>query len=232
MENKARLHPLIATAAVAVILASAVATAVFLGWLPRSDSASSGSPGTAVVETAPAPGTTPPETATPAPKPAVRAEAPVKPKPVAAKPKPKPEPVPAPAEVATESQPAMAAEPEPASVPPVCGNCGVVEFVHPLEEPAAPGAGMIGTVVGGVVGGLVGNQVGSGDGKKLATAAGAVGGAIAGRHLEQSRRGQSMIYEIGVRFEDGRLQTFTQNTPPSVRAGQRVRVTAGTVFPE
>ena len=230
MENKARLHPLIATAAVAVILASAVATAVFLGWLPRSESASSGSPGTAVVETAPAAGTTSPETATPAPKPTVRAEAPVKPKPVAAKPKPKPEP--APAEVATESQPAMAAEPEPAAVPPVCGNCGVVEFVHPLEEPAAPGAGMIGTVVGGVVGGLVGNQVGSGDGKKLATAAGAVGGAMAGRHLEQSRRGQAVIYEIGVRFEDGRLQTFTQNTPPSVRAGQRVRVTAGTVFPE
>ncbi|HXF08129.1 MAG TPA: glycine zipper 2TM domain-containing protein [Candidatus Acidoferrales bacterium] len=156
----------------------------------------------------------------------------MKPKPVAAKPKPKPESVPAPAEVATESQPVLTAEPEPAAAPPVCGNCGVVEFIHPLEKPAAPGAGMIGTVIGGVVGGLVGNQVGSGNGKKLATAAGAVGGALAGRHLEQSRRAQAMIYEIGVRFEDGRIQTFTQNTPPSVRAGQRVRVTAGTVFPE
>ena len=223
--HERRLHPLVAAAAVSVILASTVGAAVFMGWLPRSDSASPDVPPAQVVEAAP-------EAATPAPtpKPSVRAEAPAKPKPAATK--PKPQPAPAPVETAIEPQPVTAAAPAPAAAAPVCGNCGVVEFVQPLEEPAAPGAGMIGTVVGGVVGGLLGNQVGSGDGKKLATAAGAVGGAMAGRRIEQSRGGQATSYEIGVRFEDGRLQTFTQNTPPSVRAGQRVRVTAGTVFPE
>jgi uncharacterized protein YcfJ len=219
-----RLHPLIAAAAVSVILASMVGIAVFTGWLPRSDSAATGVPETPVAETAPAPHA--PE---PSPKPAVRAEAPVKHK---AAPRPKPEPAPEPVAAAAEAEPVAATAPAPVAAPPACGNCGVVEYIQPHEQPTNPGAGMIGTVVGGVVGGVLGNQVGSGKGKKLATAAGAVGGALAGRRIEQSRRGQPMSYEIGVRFEDGRLQTFTQDTPPSVSAGQRVRVTAGTVFPE
>jgi outer membrane lipoprotein SlyB len=224
--NQRRLHPLIAAAAVSVILASMVGIAVFMDWLPRSDSAATGIPAAPVAETAPEPEATAP--ASPPPKPAVRAEAPVRHKPVAAKPKPVPEPE----EAAAVPQPVAAAEPTPVAALPTCGNCGVVEYVQPREQPASPGAGMIGTVVGGVVGGVLGNQVGSGKGKKLATAAGAVGGALAGRRIEQSRRGQAMSYEIGVRFEDGRLQTFTQDTPPNVSAGQRVRVTAGTVFPE
>ncbi|MFZ5533014.1 MAG: glycine zipper 2TM domain-containing protein [Pseudomonadota bacterium] len=223
--NERRLHPLIAAAAVSVILASMVGIAVFMGWLPRSDSAATGLPGSPVAETTPVP-----PAAEPPPKPAMRADAPVKHKTVAAK--PKPEAIPTPVQAAAEPQPVAATEPAPVAAPPACGNCGVVEYIQPHEQPASPGAGMIGTVVGGVVGGVLGNQVGSGKGKKLATAAGAVGGALAGRRIEQSRRGQVMSYEIGVRFEDGRLQTFTQDTPPNVSAGQRVRVTAGTVFPE
>lgn len=224
MESKSnRLHPLVAAAAGSVILLSLVGIAVFMGWLPRSDPASPDIPDVSVAETA---SSAPALTAEPEPaRPAVRAEAPVKPRkttemrPAAHSPEPKAAPV---AEVAPASP----------SAPPVCGNCGVVEFVQTHEQPASAGEGMIGTVVGGVVGGVLGNQVGSGDGKKLATAAGAVGGALAGRRIEQSRRARPVRYAIGVRFEDGRLQTFTQDIPPSVSPGQRVRVTAGTVFPE
>ncbi|WP_342315326.1 glycine zipper 2TM domain-containing protein [Lysobacter sp. FW306-1B-D06B] len=45
-----------------------------------------------------------------------------------------------------------------------------------------------GTVVGGLAGGLLGNQVGGGSGKKIATAAGAVGGAFAGRKIQDNQQ--------------------------------------------
>lgn len=46
-----------------------------------------------------------------------------------------------------------------------------------------------GMVAGAVVGGLLGSQVGGGDGKKLATVAGAVGGAFAGREIDRRHTG-------------------------------------------
>ena len=213
MESKPnRLHPLVAAAAGSVILLSLVGIAVFMGWLPRSDSASPDTPDVPVAEIA-----SPAPTAEPEPaKPAVRAEAPAKPRKTAESRPAAPAPVP-------KTVPVAEAVPVTPPAPPVCSNCGVVEFVQTHEQPASAGEGMIGTVVGGVVGGVLGNQVGSGDGKKLATAAGAVGGALAGRKIEQSRRARPVTYAIGVRFEDGRLQTFTQDIPPSVSPGQRVR---------
>lgn len=45
-----------------------------------------------------------------------------------------------------------------------------------------------GTVVGGLAGGLLGNQIGGGSGKKIATAAGAVGGAFAGRKIQDNQQ--------------------------------------------
>ncbi len=53
-----------------------------------------------------------------------------------------------------------------------------------------------GMVIGAVVGGLVGNQVGGGDGKKLATVAGAVGGAFAGREIDRRHTGGQKYTEI------------------------------------
>ena len=53
-----------------------------------------------------------------------------------------------------------------------------------------------GMVAGAVVGGLLGNQVGGGDGKKLATVAGAVGGAFAGRELDRRHTGGARYTEL------------------------------------
>ena len=56
-----------------------------------------------------------------------------------------------------------------------------------------------GTVAGGLVGGLLGNQVGGGSGKKIATAAGAVGGAFAGRKIQdnQQKKTETVIERRG-----------------------------------
>ncbi|MGO4260850.1 MULTISPECIES: glycine zipper 2TM domain-containing protein [Lysobacter] len=48
-----------------------------------------------------------------------------------------------------------------------------------------------GTAIGAVAGGLLGNQVGGGNGKKLATAAGAVGGAFAGRKIQEHQQNKT-----------------------------------------
>lgn len=48
-----------------------------------------------------------------------------------------------------------------------------------------------GTAIGAVAGGLLGNQVGGGNGKKLATAAGAVGGAFAGRKIQENQQNKT-----------------------------------------
>lgn len=48
-----------------------------------------------------------------------------------------------------------------------------------------------GTALGAVAGGLLGNQVGGGKGKKLATAAGAVGGAFAGRAIQEHQQNKT-----------------------------------------
>lgn len=225
--NPRRLHPLVATAAVSIILLSLVGIAAMMGWLPGSTSAPAIE--APLVEPSAEGGAPTPKSPVPVAKPAVRAEAPPKPHKAAPRHVAASEQQ---AEVAPAVTPAPVAEPVAAApAAPVCGNCGVVEFIQTRDKEGAQDKGVLGAVVGGVAGGLLGNQVGSGTGKKLATAAGAVGGALAGRRIEQARR-QAVYYEIGVRFEDGRLQTFSQDVAPSVTTGQRVRVTAGTVFPQ
>ncbi|MDR7098724.1 uncharacterized protein YcfJ [Lysobacter niabensis] len=48
-----------------------------------------------------------------------------------------------------------------------------------------------GTALGAVAGGLLGNQVGGGSGKKVATVAGAAGGAYAGRKIQQNQQNKT-----------------------------------------
>ncbi len=48
-----------------------------------------------------------------------------------------------------------------------------------------------GSVVGGLAGGLLGNQIGGGSGKKIATAAGAVGGVVAGRKIQENQQNKT-----------------------------------------
>ncbi|MBL8485821.1 MAG: glycine zipper 2TM domain-containing protein [Rhodocyclaceae bacterium] len=121
----------------------------------------------------------------------------------------------------------VAAPVPPAVAPaPVCRECGTVENVREVKTDGE-GSG-IGAVAGGVLGGILGTQVGNGRGRNLATLAGIVGGAYAGNRIEKSQR-TTVRYEATVRFDDGSTRSFTQDMPWSWRAGDRVRLSNGTL---
>ena len=79
----------------------------------------------------------------------------------------------------------------------------------------------IGPIGGALVGGLLGNQIGSGRGRTAATVVGAAGGAYAGNRMTS---GSSLVWIIGVRYDDGSLATIQQSASPGLRIGDRVRV--------
>jgi len=98
---------------------------------------------------------------------------------------------------------------------------GTVESIHEVVEQKDPtGAGLI---VGGLVGGGLGSLVGGGTGRTVATVVGALGGAYAGNRIEKSQ-GQ-VVYQIGIKYDDGSWATIRQATPSGLRIGDRVRVT-------
>jgi len=116
-------------------------------------------------------------------------------------------------------QPVLPQSPEPAVARapqrPICGNCGVIESVTPIEREGTPNG--VGVLAGGVLGAAVGNQVGDGNGKTLATILGAVGGAIGGNTVEK-RMKKVIHYQVLVRMEDGSSRTITQANSATVGA--------------
>jgi outer membrane lipoprotein SlyB len=222
MENQTkpnRIHPLMAAAAVSVMLVSLVGIAALTGVLPNSHST------VTPVATTPANGTA--STGAPEGIPhtladsgtkesmksaTVGATEPASPH-VALKaqtPKPVHRHASAPLTVAKAQQ--------------ICESCGTVESVRALQQAAKPSG--LGVVAGAVLGGVLGNQVGNGSGRTLATVAGAVGGGYAGNEVEK-RTHTSTSYEVRVRMEDGTIRTFTPAGQPDWRAGDRVRVVNG-----
>lgn len=63
------------------------------------------------------------------------------------------------------------------------------------------GTNIAGQVVGGVVGGLLGNQVGGGHGREVATAGGAIAGAIIGGRVQQQNSNKTQAQGRQVREE-------------------------------
>ena len=202
-EAKSGIHPLVASAAVAVIVLAGVGVAVFTGLLPGSS------------------GTNAPEALPEAPKVAevkVAPPAPVQARPVEAKPARPKAATPKPVQVAAAPQ----AVPVPVpAVPARCADCAVVESVQEVEvKGETTGAG---AVAGGVAGAVIGNQVGSKKTKTVARVIGAVGGAVIGHQVEKNVR-TTKRYDIALRMEDGALRTLSQEQPPTWRAGDKVRV--------
>jgi outer membrane lipoprotein SlyB len=205
MENTTaskRIHPLIGAAAISVIIASLVGVAALAGLLPNSH------------------GTAAPAATLAAPKVATLAE-----------------PVPVPEKPRVAAAPAVRHSPQPqdrtekysppakvAQARPVCSNCGTVESLHAVQEPAKPSG--LGIAAGAVVGGLLGNQVGGGNGKTLATVAGVVGGGFAGNEVEKRTR-STTTYNVHVRMQDGGIRTFPNAGGNAWQVGDRVRVVDG-----
>lgn len=106
----------------------------------------------------------------------------------------------------------------------ICGNCGTIEAVTPIQRDGA-GSG-VGVVAGGVLGAVVGNQVGDGTGKTLATILGGVAGGLAGNAVEKKMKKET-LFQVQVRMEDGSTRTLEQATAPTV--GARVIVEGNTL---
>lgn len=109
-------------------------------------------------------------------------------------------------------------------------NYGVIDSIQTVQADSNSPTG-VGAVVGGVVGGLLGNQIGGGSGRTVATAAGVVGGALAGNQVEKHNRGQTRtVYQVGVRLDNGGYQTIVQDSVANLYVGNRVRVENGVVY--
>jgi outer membrane lipoprotein SlyB len=235
-----KLHPLVATAAVAVIVVSVLGAIVLI---TDKVAANKGEDAPAPVATndtgAAAPPTAPAQSATP--DTTGSSEKPIAP--LASPPhktthttthttKPKPSeqiaeaspPPPPPA--AAAPPPEYAAVPPP---PPVCNNCGVVAAVRPVKT-QGQGSG-VGAVAGGALGGLVGNQFGHGSGKTAMTVLGVLGGALGGNQVEKEVKSNVQWY-VDVRLDNGQLQSVPVPGNPGAIVGTRVRIDNGQVVRE
>lgn len=205
-----RLHPLLAAAAISVIVASALAAATLTGLIPLSKSQESALelPKEVVKPIAPA-------ISHPVAKPAARKAAPKRAEPVVYR-----EFTEAPV---VARAPAVVEAPKPQPLP---GQLAVVESVREVSDPGeAKGLGAIG---GGVVGGVLGNKLGKGN--RIGTVLGAVGGAFAGHQIERHARAEKR-WETAVRLDDGSLRTVSSDVQPAWRAGERVRLLDGKLLP-
>lgn len=213
-----RIHPLVAGAAVSVILVSLVGAAAITGILPTSNSTTAPTAQSQLTPNASSPlaangsnGTTMAPTANngvtmaPVANQNTTQHTPHK----------------------TTHHTSPAPQVATASDAGVCGTCGTVESVQQHTVAAEKGSG-VGAVAGAVLGGVLGNQVGGGNGRKLATVAGAIGGGVAGNAIEKQTQG-STRYEVRVRMNDGSLRTFTPSANPGVQGGDQVKIVDGRI---
>jgi outer membrane lipoprotein SlyB len=100
-------------------------------------------------------------------------------------------------------------------------RAGTIESIRQVDRQRyANGAG---AVVGGLVGLGLGSLVGGGSGRTAAMIVGAGGGALVGNQMQKNQT--DLIWEIGVRYDDGSFGSITQTQAPGLRIGDRVRVT-------
>ena len=205
-----RLHPLLAIAAIAVIVFSVAGVAAIFGKIPGAES-KTGDPFVQNMSTAPSASQAMAEERASL---AARVQA----QPLAQ----------APAPLAQTPAP-LAQAPAPlaqAPAPVLCADCGVIESIR-VAEVKGQGSGL-GAVAGGVAGGLIGNQIGHGTGRTVATIAGAAGGAYAGNAIEKNVK-KHTVYRVTLRMDDGSLRTVSQREAPAYAVGDRVRVSKGRI---
>ena len=234
--QKQRLHPLIATAAGAVIVASLAATAAITGIFPKASSsnAQNGQTQAALIASQPAVDTAAAASAALAAQARQQAaeqaaaQAAAQQKAIAqAEPKPAPRPAPTHRRHTTAPQPPQYAQQQPsAPAQTYCQTCGTVVAITQTRTPGQSSG--IGAVGGAAAGGLLGNQFGNGNGRTAMTIIGALGGGLAGNQVEKQVRAET-DYQVQVQMESGATRTFTYHNPPPFGQGQRVRIENGTL---
>ncbi|AKL98806.1 MULTISPECIES: glycine zipper 2TM domain-containing protein [Burkholderia cepacia complex] len=234
--QKQRLHPLIATAAGAVIVASLAATAAITGVFPKASSSNeqNGQTQAALIASQPAVDTAAAASAALAAQARQQAaeqaaaQAAAQQKAIAqAEPKPAPRPAPTHRRHATAPQPPQYAQQQPSTpAQTYCQTCGTVVAITQTRTPGQSSG--IGAVGGAAAGGLLGNQFGNGNGRTAMTIIGALGGGLAGNQVEKQVRAET-DYQVQVQMESGATRTFTYHNPPPFGQGQRVRIENGTL---
>ena len=195
--TQSRVSPIVAIAAVSLIIFSAVGVGVLTGVIPNSFSKD------ADVAAPTAPMTS-----------ADAQQGQAKPQQVATRDARSPQPDPV----------RVAAAESPKAAPSICADCGKVTTIQMVEQ-EGEGTGL-GAVAGGVVGGVLGNQIGRGTGRKIATVAGAAGGAYVGHQAEKSIK-SAKRWDVAVRMDSGSTRMFSFNHEPMVRVGDYVKVRDG-----
>lgn len=196
-----RIHPLMAGAAVSVIVVSLAGAAAITGILPSSNSAPQAQPA-ALMSSQAAPGyagalapVAAPQGVQQAPvgyaqpvaagyvQPAGYAQPgygqPAYGQQLAVQPAPAPAPVVI-KETVIKEVPVKQAAPRPRTV--AHHSYARDDYYAPAPRPA-PQPNYVGIGTGAVIGGLIGNQVGNGNGRKLATVAGIIGGGMIGNQM-------------------------------------------------
>ncbi|MFM0646903.1 glycine zipper 2TM domain-containing protein [Paraburkholderia bryophila] len=229
-----RIHPLVATAAGAIIIASLAATAAVTGLFPKASSNGAQNDQTQAAQVTTQPGVV--DSAAPANPSAQQqqqqAQQAQQAQAVQQAQQPAPSaPVPSPAQqqqYAQQQQGQAApqyAQQQPAQ-PAYCSSCGTVVAISAVRQ-EGHGTG-IGAVGGAVAGGLVGNQFGAGGGRTAMTVLGALGGGFAGNSVEKHIR-STTAYSVRVHMESGKTRYFTYHEAPPFQQGQRVRIENGTL---
>ncbi|MCA8224741.1 glycine zipper 2TM domain-containing protein [Burkholderia sp. BC1] len=228
--QKQRLHPLIATAAGAVIVASLAATAAITGVFPKANSTGeqNGQTQAALIASQPAVDTAAAASAALAAQAQQQAaEQAAQHKAAAAQPEPKPAPRPVHRRHTPPQQPPQyAQQPSAPAQAAYCQSCGTVVAI--TQTRTAGQSSGIGAIGGAAAGGLLGNQFGHGNGRTAMTIIGALGGGLAGNQVEKQVRAET-DYQVQVQMENGATRTFTYRNPPPFGQGQRVRVENGTL---
>ena len=230
-----KIHPLVATAAGAVIIASLAATAAVTGLFPKASSTSPSNDQTQAAQIATQPATQPAE-ATAQQQQAQQdqlaqqqAQQQAQQR-AAAQAAQQAQQQQQPAPQVAQQQPAPVQQPNYAQQAPAqpayCSTCGTVEAISAVRH-EGQGTG-IGAVGGAVAGGLIGNQFGRGGGRTGMTILGALGGGLGGNAVEKHLR-STTDYSVRVHMESGKTRYFTYHQAPPFNQGQRVLIENGTL---
>ncbi|MEA3113593.1 MAG: hypothetical protein QOG58_3392 [Caballeronia sp.] len=227
-----KIHPLVATAAGAVIIASLAATAAVTGLFPKASSTSPTNDQTQAAQIATQPATQPAEPTAQQQQAQqdqlAQQQAQQRAAAQAAQQAQQQQQQPAP-QVA-QQQPVPVQQPNYAQQAPAqpayCSTCGTVEAISAVRH-EGQGTG-IGAVGGAVAGGLIGNQFGRGGGRTGMTILGALGGGLGGNAVEKHLR-STTDYSVRVHMESGKTRYFTYHQAPPFNQGQRVRIENGTL---
>ncbi|WP_323120663.1 glycine zipper 2TM domain-containing protein [Burkholderia alba] len=226
--KRQRLHPLIATAAGAVIVASLAATAAVTGLFPKANGTDAQPPQTLAsqpaVDTAAAASAA--LAAQAQQQAAQQQQQQLQQQQAAAQPAPKPAPKVVHRRPAAPPQPPQYTQQPYQPQQAYCQSCGTVVAIDPIRT-AGQSTGL-GAIGGAAAGGFLGNQFGHGNGRAAMTVLGALGGGLAGNSVEKQVRSET-DYQVRVQMENGSTRTFTYRSAPPFGQGQRVRIENGSL---